>query len=76
MNHPDDISPETILRLRSPYGGWTRAALFRLGVPWPPKKGWRRELEMLWRRGTPRKLRAPEQSSQRDLFSQNKDKAA
>jgi len=25
-------------------GGWTRAQLACLGVPWPPPKGWRRAL--------------------------------
>lgn len=57
----DDITPELILSLRSPYGGWTRASLARMGVPWPPKRGWRRELEALYHRGTPRKIvRSPD----------------
>lgn len=27
------------------HGGWTRDVLARWGVPWPPPRGWRRELE-------------------------------
>jgi hypothetical protein len=27
--------------LKSPRGGWSKAALEVLGVPWPPKKGWK-----------------------------------
>jgi hypothetical protein len=26
-------------------GGWTKAQLAEWGVPWPPPKGWRAELE-------------------------------
>lgn len=26
-------------------GGWTKAQLAAWGIPWPPPKGWRRELE-------------------------------
>lgn len=29
---------------RSPRGGWTKAALAELGVPWPPPKGWLEQL--------------------------------
>lgn len=40
--------PETmrqkIARLRTGNGGWTKAALAELGVPWPPPKGWRKRL--------------------------------
>lgn len=30
--------------LKSSRGGWSRAALASLGVPWPPPKGWRKAL--------------------------------
>lgn len=33
-----------ILTLRTPNGGYTRADLARLGVTWPPLKGWLRRL--------------------------------
>lgn len=36
---------ERIEALRSPRGGWTKAALAELGVPWPPPKGWKKALE-------------------------------
>lgn len=73
----DDITPEMILKIRSPHGGWTRANLAKLGVQWPPKKGWRKELETLWREGRPRKLvRSPDLFSQPDLFPQDKERAA
>jgi hypothetical protein len=36
---------EEIERARTPAGGWTRAQLAAWGVPWPPPKGWRKELE-------------------------------
>jgi hypothetical protein len=29
---------------RTPAGGYSRQALARLGVPWPPPKGWRKRL--------------------------------
>jgi hypothetical protein len=29
---------------KTPAGGWTRAQLSSWGVPWPPPKGWRRDL--------------------------------
>ncbi len=35
---------ERILALRTRRGGWTRADLDSLGVPWPPTKGWRQQL--------------------------------
>jgi len=30
--------------LKSENGGWSKASLAKLGVEWPPKKGWRKEL--------------------------------
>jgi hypothetical protein len=33
-----------ILALRSPKGGFTRAALAQMGVPWPPPSNWKRSL--------------------------------
>lgn len=38
------FTSEYIDSLRSPSGGWTASALRLLGVPWPPKKGWRKRL--------------------------------
>ena len=35
---------DLILRLQSRQGGWSRADLERLGVSWPPKKGWKKRL--------------------------------
>ena len=29
---------------RTPRGAWTRATLNRFGVPWPPPRGWKRQL--------------------------------
>lgn len=44
-------TPQTVVltdaileELRSPQGGWKRAVLEPLGVPWPLPKGWRRRL--------------------------------
>lgn len=36
---------EEIEAAKSPAGGWSRAQLAEWGVPWPPPKGWRRNLE-------------------------------
>lgn len=36
---------EKIKRLQTAGGGWTKADLASLGVPWPPPKGWRKRLE-------------------------------
>lgn len=30
---------------KTPNGGWTKAQLAEWGVPWPPPKGWRKNLE-------------------------------
>ena len=41
---PPDMPPiteEFIARGKSEAGGWTRAQLAALGVPWPPVKGWK-----------------------------------
>lgn len=35
---------QKIDRLESGNGGWTKAALKELDVPWPPPKGWRKRL--------------------------------
>lgn len=34
-----------IEKLKTLKGGWTKADLASLGVPWPPPKGWRKRLE-------------------------------
>jgi hypothetical protein len=31
--------------LATPDGGWTRDVLATMGVPWPPPKGWKKQLE-------------------------------
>jgi len=41
QEHADVVTTELIERLQTPAGGWTRAALAYLGVPWPPLKGWK-----------------------------------
>ena len=43
MEDEEDILHK-IERLQSPNGGWTKKALAELGVSWPPKKGWKKEL--------------------------------
>lgn len=42
---PKLVTPTAIMDARSPRGGWTRDALAKLGVPWPPPKGWKKRLE-------------------------------
>lgn len=41
-------SPEQIEIARTPAGGWTRATLSSWGVEWPPRRGWKRDLEERW----------------------------
>jgi hypothetical protein len=41
-------SPEEIIAGRTGNGGWKRSVLEQWGVPWPPPKGWRRQLEDEW----------------------------
>lgn len=41
-------SPDEIENARSVGGGWSQATLAAWGVPWPPPKGWRQELERRW----------------------------
>ena len=43
--------PEEIEAAKTPNGGWTRATLNSWGVAWPPKKGWKRELERNHQKG-------------------------
>ena len=38
------ITRELILSYRTPRGGWSRRTLTLLGVPWPPREGWMREI--------------------------------
>lgn len=35
---------EYIDAMKTPAGGWTKVSLQKLGVAWPPPKGWRKEL--------------------------------
>lgn len=42
---PSGLSMRQLIEsIKSPRGGFTRAGLKKLGVPWPPPKGWRRKL--------------------------------
>jgi hypothetical protein len=38
------MTTEEVDQYRSEYGGWDKDGLSRLGVQWPPVKGWRRRL--------------------------------
>jgi hypothetical protein len=61
--HPDDEppddgviyapapSPEEVAAACKGPGGWTKAKLAAWGVPYPPPKGWRAELERRYRLG-------------------------
>lgn len=42
-------SPEEIAASESGNGGWTAMQLAEWGVAWPPKQGWRKELERKYR---------------------------
>lgn len=37
---------EQIEAAKTENGGWTRKQLAEWGVSWPPRKGWRREIEI------------------------------
>lgn len=38
------VSPEMLAAGRSAAGGWTREQLALIGVPWPPPKGWQKDV--------------------------------
>ena len=38
------LTLEEIEAARTPNGGWTRETLASWGIPWPPPKGWRKDL--------------------------------
>jgi hypothetical protein len=38
------LSKEEIEACKSAKGGYSRAALARFGVPWPPPRGWKQAL--------------------------------
>ena len=42
---------EEIDAKRTPAGGWTKAQLAEWGVPWPPPRGWRKQLISQARKG-------------------------
>lgn len=47
LNRGAVVQPPTeaeIEAARTPAGGWTRETLAAGGVPWPPPKGWRKQL--------------------------------
>ena len=39
-----EVTEEEIDSQKTEKGGWTRDALAKWGVPWPPPKGWRAAL--------------------------------
>ena len=41
------ITQELINQGKSARGGWSRAQLLLLGISWPPKNGWRKEVHGL-----------------------------
>lgn len=41
-------SPKAIRQAMTPAGGWTARTLAEWGVPWPPPKGWRKQLRDRW----------------------------
>ena len=41
------ITQELINQGKSARGGWSRAQLLLLGISWPPKNGWRKEVQGL-----------------------------
>ncbi len=52
-------SPQEILAHRSGTGGWKKATLARWGVPWPPPKGWKADLEARYAESMGSKLKRP-----------------
>jgi hypothetical protein len=42
-------SPEEVEAPRTPKGAWTKRQLAAWGVPWPPPRGWKADLEKRWR---------------------------
>ena len=42
-------SPDEVQAAASRTGGWSAATLAKWGIAWPPKHGWRVELERRWR---------------------------
>jgi 5-methylcytosine-specific restriction endonuclease McrA len=44
-------SPQEIEQYRTPNGGWTRHDLQMWGVQWPPRHGWKAELEKAYHAG-------------------------
>lgn len=41
-------SPDGIEAAKTPAGAWSAMQLAEWGVKWPPKAGWRRNLEARW----------------------------
>ncbi len=44
MDKRPKMTHQELELLKTPKGGYTRATLEKLGVSWPPKKGWRKKL--------------------------------
>lgn len=38
------VTDEWLLRWQTPNGGYNRKQLTLLGVPWPPKRGWKHDV--------------------------------
>lgn len=38
------VTPQELEEARTPAGGWTRKTLASWGIPWPPPKGWKKEV--------------------------------
>lgn len=47
---PEEITPWLIDSLQTERGGWTRADLAKLGVEWPPPRGWKKRLIADWQK--------------------------
>lgn len=47
-------SPDEIEAAKTPAGAWAAMQLAEWGVKWPPKAGWRRNLEARWNALHPR----------------------
>jgi hypothetical protein len=46
-------SPQEVIDAMTPAGSWTALQLAEWGVAWPPKHGWRTELERKWHAARP-----------------------
>ena len=42
-------SPEDVEKAKTRSGAWTKRQLEQWGIPWPPYRGWKKDLERVWR---------------------------